>query len=195
MAKRDYAVYDNQIIYKEKVLPMFQAIKEKCLEHKLPFFFTICVKSTEYESIYEMEKECLTNDIVLAKDYFTKLQQVYDGYSTILVLNKAEDLTENPTVYNKLKVFMREIHPLLFKMKKVCNRLAMPFFFSVCVENRNNGSVYYSDMLASVSNYIFLNRDIFPDLVNIVNGFEPIKREALEIDMDDFLVCDGGEKL
>lgn len=195
MAKREYTIYNNQKIYKEKILPMFQDIKEKCMEHKIPFFFTICVKNTEYESVYEMEKECFSDDIVLAKDYFTKLQQVCDDYSTMLVLNKAEDLAENPTVYNKLTVFMKEIHPLLFKMKKACNRLAMPFFFSVCVTNEVGGSVYYSDMLASVSNYIFLNKDIFPDLVNVVNGFETIKRQVLEIDMDDFLVCDGGEKL
>lgn len=92
------------------------------------------------------------------------------------------------TVFDKEQFYKEEILPLLTEIKKKCNRNRVPFYFSACVKNNEQESIYKNDMLAAYSNNIFLHDDRFPDYVNVFNGMTTVyKNNVLEMEMEDVL--------
>ena len=99
-------------------------------------------------------------------------------------------------LYNKKTEYESEIKPQLIKLKKLCIKHNIPFFFSACVENTENTSNYENEILSALSKGLDLNKDFFPGFVKVTLGFETIyPQDKLEInpgdiDFNDFVEDD-----
>lgn len=96
-------------------------------------------------------------------------------------------MNQKVTPYDRTDEFNVSLRPKIDEIKKICNRLKIPIYISVCYKNNNKGSLYYNDMVGSWTNGIVLRDDYFPDYVNIQNGFKTVPpHDGDEIDMSDF---------
>ena len=87
------------------------------------------------------------------------------------------------TVFNKRDVFKDKIEPLISALKKACNEEKMPMFITVCVKNNKSETEYENDMISPAITETKLNDDVFPNLVNVMNGFDTVmKQEMPEIE-------------
>lgn len=86
--------------------------------------------------------------------------------------------------YDKTEEYENEVMELAFQLRKVCNRLKIPMFLSICVKNDNKESVYKNEMVSAVSEGIQLQDDKLVKFVNVLNGFETVPKS--EDDMYDF---------
>jgi hypothetical protein len=91
------------------------------------------------------------------------------------------------TPYDCTSEFESEIKPKINELKKVCNRLKIPMYVSVCYKNNKKESTYYNDTVGSWSNGVILTTDLLPDYMNVQNGFRTVPpQEEEEVDMDIF---------
>lgn len=74
--------------------------------------------------------------------------------------------------YNKKREYDEFIKPELIKLKKLCMTYDIPFFFTVCVKNDENDSVYINDMYSGLAKGMNLTKDYFPNLAKVMVGFE-----------------------
>ena len=79
--------------------------------------------------------------------------------------------------FNKEKEYKEEILPLIQELKKKCNYLEMPMFVTVCTQNNKEGTVYENDMINPVIYDAKLKENLFPHLVNVMNGFNTVPYE------------------
>lgn len=87
------------------------------------------------------------------------------------------------TTFNKKDVFKEKIEPLILALKKACNEEKLPVFITVCVKNDKDDTEYENDMIGPVISDIKLKNDVFPHLVNVMNGFDTVlKQEMTEIE-------------
>ena len=105
---------------------------------------------------------------------------------------KKKELTE----FDMHDVFDAEVAPLLKQLKAVCKVHKIPFFFSACIENSEEGSEYFHDGNLCGSNQIVLKDDKITDFLRILCGFRlrvdektkeysyTLPGEDIELDMD-----------
>ena len=87
---------------------------------------------------------------------------------------------------------MEEIKKQIDELIRRCTRERIPIFISACYKNTPKDSLYYNNMVGTVSNGIVLKKDYFPHYVNIQNGFQTIPpREMDEINMEDVVMPDA----
>ena len=53
-------------------------------------------------------------------------------------------------LYDKKTEFENEIRPQMIKLKKLCIKHDIPFFFSACVKNAEDDSFYVNDILSGL---------------------------------------------
>lgn len=75
-------------------------------------------------------------------------------------------------LYDKKKEFDEFIKPKLTEIKKLCMIHDVPFFFTVCVKNDENDSLYMSDMYSGLAKGLNLTKDYFPNLAKVMVGFD-----------------------
>lgn len=75
--------FDKTDYYNEVIRPAIEEIKENCVIHGIPMFFTACVKNSEDESGYESEiVSPFTHGIELKEDHFPHHLMVALGFKT-----------------------------------------------------------------------------------------------------------------
>ena len=100
------------------------------------------------------------------------------------------------SVFDKRELFEEEVTPLLEEIKTFCKVNKIPFFFSACVKNDNEGSEYIHDGNLCESNKIVLTDDKITDFIRILCGFKireknnmgydfALPGEDIELNMDE----------
>jgi len=74
--------------------------------------------------------------------------------------------------YDKRKEFEEYIKPHLVGLKRLCLKYDLPFFFTACVENTDETSVYESEMYSGLAKGMELTDDYFPNLAKVMIGFD-----------------------
>jgi len=77
-------------------------------------------------------------------------------------------------MYDKREEYESEIKPQLDKLKRLCIKHQLPFFFAACVANNEKESVYEKDIYSGLAKGLDLKQDYFPDFVKITLGFETV---------------------
>lgn len=99
------------------------------------------------------------------------------------------------TVFDKEKVFNDEIKGKLDEIVALCNINRIPFFYSACVANNENGAKYKSDAICASEKGIFMEEDKIAKHIAVCAGFDVIPhrsdldRRVLDFE-DDFVLDD-----
>ncbi len=89
------------------------------------------------------------------------------------------------TEFDKTDAYETQVLKKIQELLRLCNKEQMPIFISVAVKNDEKGTEYKNDMFASATNDIFLKDDLFPNFVNVTNGFRTVPpSKIVEIDFD-----------
>lgn len=89
------------------------------------------------------------------------------------------------TTYDKTDIYETEVLKRVQELLRLCNKEQMPIFISVAVKNDEEGTEYKNEMYASATNNVFLTDDLFPNFVNVTNGFRTVPpAKIVEIDFD-----------
>jgi hypothetical protein len=86
--------------------------------------------------------------------------------------------TPEPTIIHKKEVYEEEIAPLVKRLNLLLRAHGIPYFFSACVENDENGSEYVHDGNLCGSNGIALHDDKITDFLRILCGFRVKSAES-----------------
>lgn len=82
--------------------------------------------------------------------------------------------------------FEKKCQPILDELILQCSLLKIPFFWSACIKNNDEESVYFNDAVATGSRNISLKDDKISKYIAVLNGFDVVPhREILEINMDE----------
>lgn len=90
------------------------------------------------------------------------------------VTNKTNDEKNNSgvTIYDKRKIYEKDIAPLIVEAMKKCVVNDIPFMFQCAVQNTEKKTVYDGDMYLTGSAGITLTNDRFERHLAVMNGFE-----------------------
>ena len=101
---------------------------------------------------------------------------------------------DNLTIYNKEDVFEKEIKAKLDEVIALCNFNRIPFFYSACVANSENGAEYKSDSIGAAEKEIFLDEDKIAKHIAVCAGFDVIPHrrdlDKMILDDDDYVLDD-----
>ena len=73
----------------------------------------------------------------------------------------------------------------------LCGALSIPIFFSACVKNEPKQSVYIADGLSPEVLGVGLAGDFFPDMLNVLLGFDTVPSPEKD---KDFIISGGGSE-
>ena len=89
-------------------------------------------------------------------------------------------------VFDKEKVFEEKCGQLLRDLVHACSLEKIPFFFTACVKNSFDGSVFVNDAVNTGSRDIHLCDDQIANHMAVARGFDVIpRRQQVEINMDE----------
>lgn len=89
---------------------------------------------------------------------------------------------EKSDVYDKHEIFLKEIVPIIKKLKIACNLNKLPMFITVAVANDESGTQYESDAIHA-STELNLKDDRIANLMLLLNGFEADMPEYIQKDI------------
>ena len=88
--------------------------------------------------------------------------------------------------FDKSMEFKKQCKPLLDELELKCSLNKIPFFWTACVSNNNEKSVYENYAVATGSRGIKLKDDHIVKHIAVYNGFDVVPhRDVLEINMDE----------
>lgn len=88
--------------------------------------------------------------------------------------------------FDKKEIFEKNCRELLDKLVLECSLNKIPFFFTACVQNDRENSVYERGMVGPGSRAIHLADDQISKHLAVIRGFDVIpRREEIEINMDE----------
>lgn len=92
---------------------------------------------------------------------------------------------ESVSVFDRSDIYASRIEPIVKKLKNECAVAHIPFFFSACVKNDEEGTEYQNEgHLCGSGDYKLTDDRITPHL-NVALGFKTVPpRSDMEIDMD-----------
>ena len=90
------------------------------------------------------------------------------------------------TEFDKKAIFEKKCMPLLNEVKTICAVEGLPIYYTVCVANGENESVYMTDGFLTGSNDIHLKDDRFKKHLLVGLGFDvvPKREDDMVIQMD-----------
>lgn len=97
-------------------------------------------------------------------------------------------------IYDKKKIYEKDIQPLIDVLLQECNRREIPIFIGACTKNTKTSSEYKLDIISPTSNGIYLSDDKFIDWVNVYNGFiTTFNPHKTEVDMEELIARRQGD--
>lgn len=107
---------------------------------------------------------------------------------------------KNASYYDKKEIFEKECRPLLSELVSKCHLYNLPFFFSCCVANDENGSEYVNEISSAAGRGLTLTKDSIADYTCVVLGFSVVREEDMvmeipaapeDLDMEDEILFDS----
>ena len=93
--------------------------------------------------------------------------------------------TDELTVFDRTEAYKKNVEPLVKKIKNECSVLHIPFFFSACVKNSEEGSVYKNESHPCGSGGYKLKDDRITPHLGITLGFRAVPKTSMEEIMMD----------
>lgn len=91
--------------------------------------------------------------------------------------------------FNRENIFREKLEALTTELSELCKKNSMPFFWTICVENSEDGTRYISDGASAPGRGIKLKDDKISKHLAVVMGFD-VTRPMEEID-ERFLISGG----
>lgn len=98
---------------------------------------------------------------------------------------------EKSDVFNKERIFQKEIKGLADEFSRLCKKYDMPFFWTVCVANGEAGSTYVNDGASAAGRGLRLADDRISKHLSVVLGLD-VAQPMEEIE-GDYLSFGGTE--
>lgn len=90
--------------------------------------------------------------------------------------------------FDQTEYFEKEVAAKMQEIKILCNRARIPFFFTACVKNDKEGSVYKSTMIGKSRFPINLTEDKITKCLSIMAGFDTVcPKEDILYEIDNEL--------
>lgn len=87
--------------------------------------------------------------------------------------------------FDRTNEYKNSIEPLLQEIRAKCYAAEIPFFFLAAVADAKGVTEYKSEIVDTYPNGISLSNDVFPKLLNVMNGFDTIPPSApMEMDFN-----------
>ena len=94
-------------------------------------------------------------------------------------------MTENKN-FNKQQEYDEKVKDLIGKVKSMCKKENIPFFFAACIQNDAKGSQYEIEMLSAEVCDAKLTENWISKCVCVTRGFDTVPPTAVtEINADD----------
>ena len=86
------------------------------------------------------------------------------------------------TQFNQKEVYEKEIAPKLEEVKKLCVLNGIPLFFTACVSNSEEGSIYENEVVSPDMLDLELKTNHFSRHINVLSGFATVpSNEMIEL--------------